>query len=403
MKVFAAEQEQIPKSLQSSALRDQRKLLTEKIRNWESVRLIYMPGVLQIQTDLGQNPTALWLSNPNPEDVPLWLPSQIPIDKHQTACREGLPEMEARLRTAQCDSSLNGLRRTLRVKTRMGYFKNKNVRGQREGTRSRAIIDRVHKRAIRFVQKYRAARKAKLDLEGPGDWEITYRELRNEDVRGYASGKPKKQPLRRGIWEDGHGPAVPDPSALFDDETDSEESDPDLNDGTEAGPLRTKNLKKRKHGTGETRKELSWIWKTARLSDDEEIHDDDILRAEWSRSRARVRRCKEEVMLLREEMRRTIEFLDWKAAQWETRMDAREDADEELAEGIQAYATEQAALQRNLCSSFKVLFKTPLAEVDNVLQQIDNGTNGSDHEGENEGDDEEDDDEPDNEPDNAEI
>lgn len=382
MKVFATEQAKIPRSLQSTALRDQRKLLTEKIQNWETVRLVYMPGLLQIQTDHGHNPTAVWLSNPNPEDVELWLPSRIPTDKRHSACMEGLPKMEARFRTAQCDSSLDGIRRTLRVKTRMVYFKNKNVRGQREGTRSRAIIDRVHKRAIRFVQKYRAARRAKFSLEGPGDWEITYRELRNEDVRGYASGKPKKQPLRRGIWEDGHGPTAPEASDLFDATTDSEESDPDLNDGTEAGPVRTK--KKRKHGTGETRKELSWIWRTVRLSEDEENHDDDILRAEWSRSRARVRRCIEEVKLIREEMRRTTEFLNWKADQWESRLDGREDLDEEMKEGIRAYATGQAALQRTLSSSFEDMFKTPLADVDDLLEQIDSAIDGSDDEGDEE-------------------
>ena len=206
LKVIAAEQAGIPKSLQTTALRDQRKLLKEKIQNWEAVRTVYMPGVLQIQTDLGMNPTALWSCNPNPEDMELFLPSAIPSNRRRHACAENLPEMETRLRTAQCNSSLQGLRQALRVKTKMVYFKNKNIRGQREGTRSRAIIDRVHKRAIRFVQKYRAARRAKLSLEGPGDWELTYQELRNEDIRGYASAKPKKKGVRQGIWEDGHAP-----------------------------------------------------------------------------------------------------------------------------------------------------------------------------------------------------
>ena len=148
MKVLAAEHEKIPKSLQTSTLRDQRKILKDKIQHWEAVRAIYAPGLLQIQTDLGRNPTAIWNANPNPEDVELWLPSSIPSNLRRAACVEGLPEMELQLRTAQCSSSLEGLRQALRVKTRMVYFKNKNVRGQREGTRSRAIIDRVHDRAI---------------------------------------------------------------------------------------------------------------------------------------------------------------------------------------------------------------------------------------------------------------
>lgn len=324
-----------------------------------------MPGLLQIQTNLGYNPTALWNSNPNPEDVDLWLPSAIASNQRHAACVEGLAEMELRLRTAQCSSSLQGLRQALRVKTRMVYFKNKNIRGQKEGTRSRAIIDRVHMRAIRFVQKYRVARQAKLTLEGPGDWEQTYRELRNEDIRGFAAAKPKKNIARRGIWEDGHGPPSPDPM----DETSGseEESEPDLDAATE-GRLPAK--KKRKKGTGETRKEFSWIWQTTPLSLD--VHEeDDILRAEWARSRARVRRATEEVLLLREEMRRVLKYLEWKAEWWDGKADARSDGGHALTEGIKAYAVKQATLQQTLAASFKHLWKTPLSDIEEVLQHLD--------------------------------
>lgn len=292
--------------------------------------------------------------------------------------------MELQLRTAQCSSSLEGLRQTLRVKTRLVYFKNKNIRGQREGTRSRSIIDRVHRRAIRFVQKYRAARRSKFNLEGPGKWEDMYRELRNEDVRGFATNKAKKNPNRRGIWEDGFAPESLQPTEELDevdadgtDDDDSNmgdshntedpsESDPDLNDGTEVGPLRKK---KRKRGTGETRRELSWIWQTSALSVDGDDNDD-ILRAEWARSRARVRRAVEEVALVREEMRRVLESLKWNAAQWDLRGGyCPRGASLELKEGVSAYAAEQAALQRAFSAVFKVLWKTPLTEVDNLFGQ----------------------------------
>lgn len=323
-----------------------------------------MPGLLQIQTDAGLNPTAIWNSNPNPEDVQLWLPSEIASDQRRAACIEGLPEIELQLRTAQCGSSLEGLRQALRVKTRMVYFKNKNIRGQREGTRSRSIIDRIHKRAIHFVQKYRAARHAKLRLEGPGSWEETYRELRNEDIRGFASGKPKTKPPRRGIWEDGYAPPEPEATEIFDEA--EEESDPELDDPTERGlPPR----KKRKKGTGETRKELSWIWQTLPLNLNAE-EDDDILRAEWARSRARARRASEEVMLLREEMRRALEFLKWRASWWDNRQVVRSDMAAELREGIRAYASRQASMQRALAAFFKHLWKTPLAHVSDLLKGL---------------------------------
>lgn len=373
--------------LQTTALRDQRKILKDKLQNWEAVRVVYMPGLLQIQTNLGRNPTAIWSSNPNPEDVDIWLPSAIPVNQRRAACVEGLPEMELRLRTAQCSSSLQGLRQALRVKTRMVYFKNKNIRGQKEGTRSRAIIDRVHMRAIRFVQKYRVARQAKLALEGPGDWEQTYRELLNEDIRGFATAKPKKNKIRRGIWEDGHAPQAPDPMEVDDEsEEEEEESEPDIDAATQRAPTAKK---KRKKGTGETRRELSWIWLTTPLSLDAS-EEDDILRAEWARSRARVRRATEEVMLLREEMRRVLAFLKWKAKWWDDRVDARSVKGHSLKEGINAYAVEQARLQRTLSVSFLALWKTPLAEIEGVLQGLDhdvpeadvNNPEGADEDGE---------------------
>lgn len=340
-----------------------------------------MPGVLQIQTDCGLNPTAVWRSNPNPEDVELWLPSKLPEHQRRSACVDGLPEMELQFRTAQCSSSLEGLRRALRVKTRMVYFKNKNVRGQREGTRSRSIIDRVHKRAIRFVQKYRTARQAKMDLEGPGSWEKTYRQLRNEDVRGYASGKVRKLPSRRGIWEDGHAPPDTQMEQLFDED---DESDPDFNEAVEAEAA-GRPSKKRKRGTGETRKDLSWIWRAAPVSPDDDDGDNEILRAEWARSRARVRRCTEEVELLLEEMRRVLAFYEWKARQWDSKREGRRDVSAELREGIKAYAVEQAALQRSLSSTCRSLWKTPLASVKYVLPESDDaptcaGNDGGDME-----------------------
>jgi len=67
----------------------------------------------------------------------------------------------------------------------MIQFKNKNLRGQRAGTRSRAVIDRVHERARVAADKYRIARRAKLALSGTGDWEKTLRLLEDGDVRSY--------------------------------------------------------------------------------------------------------------------------------------------------------------------------------------------------------------------------
>lgn len=237
------------------------------------MRAIYIPGLLQLLSEQGVNPYMTWETDPNPEDVPLWLPSSLEKERRRAACAEGLPEMELRLRTAQCSGALDGIRHVLRMKTRMVYFKNKNIRGQREGTRSRAVIDRVHKRAFRLVEKYRAARRAKLELEGPGNWENTYRELHNRDVRSYSTRERKKKRDRQGIWEDGHAPeprATDDVAGISSGDSDSDESDVDADmeeDGTRLTQHQIRRL--RKKGTGETRKNLSWIWLTTPVQTDD--------------------------------------------------------------------------------------------------------------------------------------
>jgi len=162
-----------------------------------------MPGLLQYQatTSTHHPPTAS--SADKPEEAIVWLPSRIPLEKRAGVCQKGLDVVEDKLRSAQCQDALDGVRHILKIKTRMIAFKNKNVRGQREGTRSRAVIDRVHERARNMAQKYRAARAAKIELVGPGLWEQIFRELKDEDVRGYQDANRLKPRVgRRGILED---------------------------------------------------------------------------------------------------------------------------------------------------------------------------------------------------------
>lgn len=71
---------------------------------------------------------------------------------------------------------------------------------------------------------------------------------------------------------------------------------------------------------------------------------------EWLRCRARAARWKEEIQLLEEEMRRGIEYCQWKASWWEEEANRRALATPSMpshvAEGIAAYAFEQAEDER---------------------------------------------------------
>jgi hypothetical protein len=67
---------------------------------------------------------------------------------------------------------------------------------------------------------------------------------------------------------------------------------------------------------------------------------------EWLKCRARAARWKEEIQLIEEEMRRALTFCSWKVKWWEQQAHRRTAVSPHLQEGILAYATENAAMER---------------------------------------------------------
>jgi hypothetical protein len=84
------------------------------------------------------------------------------------------------------------------------------------------------------------------------------------------------------------------------------------------------------------------------------------LRIEWCKSRARAMRWAEEVILLQEEMRRVLAYLEWRAAWWLDRgssMAAACAASSPYREGLVAYSTHQADIQRALIMRFEEMWR----------------------------------------------
>lgn len=156
---------------------------------------------------------------------------------------ENLPAMEERHRTAQCHDTLNTIRNTLRLKTHMVYFKNINSRGQKDGLRSRSMIDRVQGKVGTAARKYREGRAAKLLLCGPGAWEEELRLLRDEDLRSYADpdAEANKLKAKKGV-------------VILDGEADVAEEVVEV----------VGSAAQKRRPAGESRRILSWIWQTIR-------------------------------------------------------------------------------------------------------------------------------------------
>lgn len=80
---------------------------------------------------------------------------------------------------------------------------------------------------------------------------------------------------------------------------------------------------------------------------------------EWSKCYARSRHWQEEVELLKEEMRWTLEFLKWKSSAWLSKTSPNPDPllSSALHEGLNAYAFRQATVFTSLHDHFLSLWR----------------------------------------------
>jgi hypothetical protein len=70
-------------------------------------------------------------------------------------------------------------------------------------------------------------------------------------------------------------------------------------------------------------------------------HDNLGLRVEWLKQRARAQQWREEVLLVEEEMRRSLSFCLWRSKWWFCRASGHTDKPAHVVEGLVAYSTEQ--------------------------------------------------------------
>ena len=248
------------------------------------------------------------------EDIALTFPSGLEPTQCLTVCRDRVAEHEERFCLAQLQDSLVELRRTLITNHRLQI----SGQGRRANTHSCTVIGNIQERIDKFTRRYRAAHKALLQLDPSGNWQETYLELKESDNRG-----PSEEPEEEGVGDGSYTP--------------------------------------------------SWIWlanprgrepsgaaEPSENASDEEVND--AMRAEWTTSFARMERWAEEAELIQEEMRRVIEFLEWKSNDWSSKREARSAlVTSDIQSRLGAYARKQAAVYRNLAVLFALLWRPVLA------------------------------------------
>ncbi|KAF8209732.1 hypothetical protein K438DRAFT_1571533 [Mycena galopus ATCC 62051] len=281
--------------------------LRVRIQGFRKLQMTYMPTV---RTHLTASQRVVWdADDQHPEATRLFMPSDIgTAQKRVQACATGLDGVEARLRQGEAGDALAQLRQGLRTRTMTNRFKIRNWTGQRALTRGQGILRQINIKIHAAKLRYRYARQALLKLKGHGDWEKNFRVLADDDHLG----------------------------AL----------------GSASGLVATGAV-----ALGEGNRTLSWIWYAASAAEaagmnDAKLHE--ALRVEWCKAYSRRNRWREELVLVEEEMRRTIEFGRVVEQQWRERATARtvmlgapaQRLDDAVREGARAYALEQADRER---------------------------------------------------------
>ncbi|KAJ6503118.1 hypothetical protein DFH09DRAFT_1252002 [Mycena vulgaris] len=297
-----------------------RHTLLVKIGTFRNLQKVYMPGaaatiaVAEAARDTEAAP-------PKPEKIKLWMPSEMECegeDDTLRGCVRGLAGMEAKMRVAQCENSLASLRSRLHGKRFLIGFRNENITGQVGSSRARTLIGEVGERVDAYAERYRKGRTALVGLGRAEEFQHL-RQLDAADVTldgdwGESDAAARK---KLGMLGAGRGARVP------------------------------------RNAPGTSKRVMSWIWTAPGALEDEDARLHDSIRVEWARARARKVRWTEEVLLLREEMRRVLRYLVWQSGWWLERRASRTDVSEAVAAGMHAYACKQAAWHDRLGGFFR--------------------------------------------------
>ncbi|KAJ6495711.1 hypothetical protein C8R47DRAFT_1176230 [Mycena vitilis] len=311
-----------PTPAQKLAFTKRRTVVLKRIHKLRQVQAVYMPALRGSLT-----PEQRQMFDGNGEQLPevtrLFLPSEIESDAvRMGVCAIGLPEIERRLRLAEAEEALEGVRQGLRTRTMTNRFRLRNYTGQGMMTKGQGILRQINVRISIAKLRYRYARAALLVLQKHGAWEERLRVLEDEDVRALNErALTAEEKAQNAHWAEIGGAVI------------------------EGGVARAAGVAR-----GEGSHTLSWIWYTVGSVGAEDVENPkfyDALRVEWCKAYCRAKRYSEEVRHLREEMNRTIEFGVTAAALWDKlATEELPGASVELTEGRRAYAAEQAATER---------------------------------------------------------
>ncbi len=236
-----------------TTLQERRNILQARLNSWFRIQAFYIPVAQELRVSQHGEGVGTRGHDEELEDavrsstdivaekVKLFLPSQIPPNLWSTGSILGLHELELKMRLAQTSDALENLKQQLCVYSGFVHFKIKHVSGpgQKANTRARNLLVRLREKITQCAERYRASRAALETLDLTGDWRGRFKPLLASDIQGPNGASP--------------------------------------DDMVAAMSKRSK----RRKGTGEGLRELSWIWRVRRTAS-EGITEADLDKCEFS-------------------------------------------------------------------------------------------------------------------------
>ncbi|KAJ7107965.1 hypothetical protein C8R46DRAFT_1240677, partial [Mycena filopes] len=285
----------------ASKLHDRRVAFKVKLAKFRKLQEVFTPGAIHT---LCVDHAADLSETPkvNAESIKLYMPSDLsPIERE--------------------------LRAHLHTKHHLIGFRNTQITGHVKATKARTLIAQVGKRAQACSDKYTQACGALTRLAG-ADFAPHFKVLKAADIALDGEEETSETAARKRLPMVGAG----------------------------------KGARLPRHVAGTSKKVLSWIWTAAGALDDDEKVLHESLRVEWCRAKARKRRWEEQVLILREEMRRVLRYLEWQAAWWIARAAPRSTATP-LQAGLEVYARQQAHTYTELRLYFESEWSQSVGEI----------------------------------------
>jgi hypothetical protein len=313
---------------QKADLVDQCTRLGRNIARFHTLQSTYTPVALRYISD--RQPLDSTVQTSFVEATQLYLPSALaPQDRSSGSTRE-VANMETALREGQCCMSLEQIWTQLHIKSHLLTYKGRNVCHQGLNTRARALIDRNDSKIKLNVLKYREACVALLKLEGVAEDVFVWQKLEDKDIRCMEEVEQLENNERRARAKETQkhvGQTMHEGSAMSEGHRTISWLFLDMEMGE--GSLK---------GVYEGQSHLKFGFVSRYLS----IFNI-ALRSKWAKAWARMRHWSEEVLPIKEEMRRVLQYHEHRAIWWESK-DGDHAVSASHADGIAAYAHNQVNL-----------------------------------------------------------